>query len=129
MIDKKVPDEALSPDQYTLKKAVKIIESNLQDPSFEVEILASELNMSRTTLYRKMKTLTGQSATEFIRNTRLKKAIEMIEKEKLSIEEVGMAVGFNSHSYFSHCFRQYFGKTPSEFITELKNRKNNETAT
>ena len=79
-----------------------------------------DLNMSRTSLYRRLKTLTGQSATEFIRHARLRKALNLMENGNFSIEEVSLSVGFNSHSYFSHCFRQHFGKTPSEFLMDKK---------
>lgn len=107
-------------DNQLVEKAVRIIEQNILKSDFGVDKLASDLNMSRTSLYRKLKSLTGQSATEFIRYVRLKKALSLMENGKLSIEEVSLSVGFNSHSYFSHCFRQHFGKTPSEYLTDSK---------
>jgi len=108
-------------DHQLVEKAIRIIEQKMLKSDFGVDTLASNLNMSRTSLYRKMKQLTGQSATEFIRYIRLKKALSLMEQGKLSIEEVSLAVGFNSHSYFSHCFRQHFGKTPSEYLMDRKN--------
>ena len=116
----KVTDESEYSDRQLVDKAIRIIERNMMRIDFGVDVLASDLNMSRTSLYRKLKSMTGQSATEFIRYIRLKNAITLMEGGMLSIEEVSMAVGFNSHSYFSHCFRQHFGKTPSEFITDKK---------
>lgn len=113
-------DDSEFTDSQPLDKIVRIIEKSMHRPDFGVDILASQLNMSRTSLYRKLKTLTGQSATEFIRYVRLKKALSLMESGVLSIEEVSMTVGFSSHSYFSHCFRQQFGKTPSEFVQEQK---------
>ena len=107
-------------DKQLVDKAIRIIEQNILKNDFGVDKLASDLNMSRTSLYRKLKSLTGQSATEFIRYIRLKKALNLMESGTLSIEEVSLAVGFNSHSYFSHCFRQHFGKTPSEYINDAK---------
>lgn len=116
-----IDDSELS-DSQPLDKILRIIEKSMHRPDFGVDTLASQLNMSRTSLYRKLKTLTGQSATEFIRYVRLKKALSLMEGGMLSIEEVSMSVGFSSHSYFSHCFRQQFGKTPSEFVqTQRKN--------
>jgi signal transduction histidine kinase/ligand-binding sensor domain-containing protein/AraC-like DNA-binding protein len=102
-------------DNQLVEKAVRLIETNMHRPDFGIDLLSSGLNISRATLYRKMKLLTGQSATEFIRYIRLKKALSLMENGNLSIEEISMTVGFNSHSYFSHCFRQQFGKTPTEF--------------
>jgi signal transduction histidine kinase/ligand-binding sensor domain-containing protein/DNA-binding response OmpR family regulator len=116
----KVADESEYSDHQLVDKAIRIIEQNMMRIDFGVDRLASDLNMSRTSLYRKLKSTTGQSATEFIRYIRLKKAITLMEGGMLSIEEVSMAVGFNSHSYFSHCFRQHFGKTPSEFLLDKK---------
>jgi YesN/AraC family two-component response regulator len=115
------PQEELDAnDKQMVDKAIRIIEQNLLKSDFGVDKLASDLNMSRTSLYRKLKSLTGQSATEFIRYVRLKKALSLLESGNLSIEEVSLAVGFNSHSYFSHCFRQHFGKSPSEYLTDTK---------
>jgi signal transduction histidine kinase/ligand-binding sensor domain-containing protein/CheY-like chemotaxis protein/AraC-like DNA-binding protein len=107
-------------DQQLLEKALRIIDTNMIRSDFGVDRLASDLNMSRTSLYRKLKALTGQSATEFIRHARLRKALSLMENGNFSIEEVSLSVGFNSHSYFSHCFRQHFGKTPSEFLMDKK---------
>jgi signal transduction histidine kinase/ligand-binding sensor domain-containing protein/CheY-like chemotaxis protein/AraC-like DNA-binding protein len=107
-------------DNLLVDKAIRIIEQNMMKNDFGVDKLASDLNMSRTSLYRKLKFVTGQSATEFIRYIRLKKALNLMESGSLSIEDISLTVGFNSHSYFSHCFRQHFGKTPSEFLMDKK---------
>ena len=115
-----IPDDSDLADATPLDKIIRIIEKSMHRPDFGVDTLASHLNMSRTSLYRKLKTMTGQSATEFIRYVRLKKALALMEGGVLSIEEVSMTVGFSSHSYFSHCFRQQFGKTPSEFVQSQK---------
>lgn len=103
-----------------MERALLIIEKNMLNSEFSVEKLAQEMNVSRTSLYRRLKLLTGQSATEFIRHARLKKALSLMETSNLSIEEISIAVGFNSHSYFSHCFRQHFGKKPSELMFDRK---------
>jgi YesN/AraC family two-component response regulator len=113
-------DEVEPNDNMLVDKAIRIIEQNMMKNDFGVDKLASDLNMSRTSLYRKLKFVTGQSATEFIRYIRLKKALNLMESGNLSIEDVSLSVGFNSHSYFSHCFRQHFGKTPSEFLMDKK---------
>jgi len=76
--------------------------------------------VSRSTLHRKMRVLTNQSATEFVRYVRMKKAIKLMKEGNFNIDEIGYAVGFNSHSYFTQCFRKQFGMTPSEYIQEQK---------
>ncbi len=124
-IEKNLLADSLSPNQLFLEKANRIIKANLTSLTFDVDILASDLHMSRATLHRKLKALTGQSATEFIRNIRLKKSVEMMEKGSFSIEEVGIAAGFNSHSYFTHCFKQYYGKTPSRYLAEIRSIRKN----
>lgn len=113
-------DDLEPADSMLVDKAIRLIEQKMLRSDFGVDTLARDLNMSRTSLYRKLKSLTGQSATEFIRYVRLKKALSLMESGNLSIEDVSLAVGFNSHSYFSHCFRQHFGKSPSEFLVDKK---------
>ena len=115
-----INEELENNDALLVDKAVRIIEQNMMKRDFGVDKLASDLNMSRTSLYRKLKFVTGQSATEFIRYVRLKKALNLMQSGILSIEDISLTVGFNSHSYFSHCFRQHFGKTPSEFLMDKK---------
>ena len=74
------------------------------------------MGVSRMQLHRKLKALTGYSTSEFIRNQRLKLAKQLIEQDKISISEVGYTVGFNDPSYFSKCFKQDFGQSPSEYL-------------
>jgi AraC-like DNA-binding protein len=70
--------------------------------------------MSRSQLHRKLKALTDQSSSEFIRNIRLKRAAELIKKKFGNTAEVSYEVGFNSVSYFIKCFKEVYGKTPTE---------------
>lgn len=104
-------------DQKFLEKAIDYIQQNLTDTELSVENLAYYLLMSRSQAYRKIKALTGQSVTEFIRTIRLKMAIALLEEGKLSISEIGFKVGFTSPAYFTKCFRLQFGRSPSEYIT------------
>jgi DNA-binding response OmpR family regulator/nitrogen-specific signal transduction histidine kinase len=110
-------------DKKLLLKAVSIVEANISDPDLSVETLTDQLNLSRTHLYRKLKSLTNQSATEFIRNVRLKNAIKLMDEGKLKINEIGYAVGFNSHNYFTRSFKKQYGISPSEYIQD-KSRHN-----
>ncbi len=97
-----------------LQKAVRIIESRMSDENFGMPQLCRELNMSRTNLFRKLKALTGKSATLLIRTLRLEKARELLESREMNVTEVAFAVGFNSPNYFARVFREEFGIAPSE---------------
>ena len=115
-------DTSLMPaDKHLVNKSIRIIDRHLQDVNFSVETLAFELNISRSSLHRKIRALTNQSSSEFIRYIRLKKAIQLMKDGNYNIDEIGYAVGFNSHSYFTQSFKKQFGKTPSAYMNDLKN--------
>ncbi len=103
-------------DQLFLNKAVKVVYQNLDNAEFDVQQFCSLTNVSKTLLYSKLKTLTGQSATEFVRNIRLKEARQILlnTENELTVSEVSYKVGFNDPLYFSRCFKKYFGIPPSE---------------
>lgn len=108
------PTHTSSLDKEFIAKVLKFINENLQDSQLGVESLAEELFLSRSQLYRKIKSLTGQTANEFIRKVRLLKAKELIENGYDSIGEIGFKVGFSSPSYFTKCFKAEFGILPTE---------------
>lgn len=109
-------------DEKFLQKAIGIVEKNISNTEFSAEDFASEIGMSRSNLHIKLKALTNQSATEFIRIIRLKKAIELLSTQQYNISEVSYMVGFNSISYFNRCFKFQFGVTPSEYVESCKNK-------
>ena len=96
------------------------VHNNISNSSLGVEHLADELFLSRSKLYRKIKALTGDTATEFIRKIRLEKAKELLEKTDLTVSEIGYKVGFSSPSYFTKCFKNHFGKIPKEIRFQKK---------
>lgn len=108
-------------DEEFINKAIKIVEDNLVEPKFNIEFLCREMGFSRTALYSKIKTLTDQSISEFIKLIRLKKAIELFREGKKSVNEVAFLVGFKTHSHFSRCFSEEFDMSPTEFISKLEN--------
>ncbi len=112
--------QKFQPDRELLEKASEIIGNHIVDLAFTVDVLAYELNLSRSSLHRKLKSLTNQSATEFIKFVRINKSIELIERGETNIDEICFKVGFNSHSYYSMCFKRQLGKTPSEYISRMK---------
>ena len=107
-----------SADEKFLQRLQYIIDNKLENPDFSSDEFASEVGMSRMQLHRKLKSLTGLSATEFIRNERLKIATTLLAKGNLTVSEVAYAVGFNDVSYFSKCFREQYSITPSDFIAK-----------
>lgn len=104
----------LHPQNDFLQKVIAIIEENLSDEDFEVPDLAEQLNMSRSNLLRKVKSLSGLSVSVFIRQVRLHHAKELLKDGSLTASEVSFKVGFSSTSYFTKCFRESFGYPPGE---------------
>jgi len=107
-------------DEQFLKQAVKKVEEKLSDETFDFDQFALDMATSKSTLHRKLKSLTGLSPVEFIRNIRLKHAIQMLTTNMGNISEIAFAVGFNDPKYFSRCFKIEFGLTPREFQDSKK---------
>jgi AraC-like DNA-binding protein len=91
-----------------------IINDNISKPELNVDFLASKIFLSRSQLYRKIKSLTGVSVNEFIRNVRLEKAKSLIDEGDDNINEVSYKVGFTSPSYFTKCFKTKYGHVPTQ---------------
>lgn len=110
-----------SADERLIRRVVDIINKRLSDPELSVENLASEVGLSRVHLHRKLKELTNQSPSDFIRNTRLRQAAHLLKEKKLNIAEVAYATGFNSTSTFTVSFKKFYGVTPSTFANPVEN--------
>lgn len=106
----------ISHEKVLLKKAFDVVEKNIANPLFSVEKMGEEMGMSRASLHRKIKEITGFPPSELIRNIRLRKAASMLRSEVDSVSQIGFAVGFEDHSYFSKSFKKQFGITPSEYM-------------
>lgn len=104
-----------SADEKFLNKAIQIIEENLGDCDFDVTAMTGEIGMSRMQLFRKLKALTNQTPSEFIRTIRLKRAAQLLKKNFGNVAEITYEVGFNNLSYFAKCFRELYGVSPSEY--------------
>ena len=105
-----------SVDADFIQKAISVVEKNISDPDFNSDKFCKEIGLSRSSLHRKLTALTSQSASEFIRTLRLKRAVKLLEQSGHSVEEVSYKVGFTSPAYFTKCFKSLFGRTPSEYI-------------
>ena len=110
-------------DQVLLNKAIQIVERNLGNQIFDLNILAQEMCMGRSTLFKKIKGVTGQTPKDFIVNIRLKKGLELLkENPNLAITDIALMVGFNDASYFIRLFRQNFGMTPHQYRIKKNER-------
>lgn len=109
-------------DKEFMDKLLSIIDSQLINPDLDIEFLCSEIGMSRTKLYQKIKNITGQSIGEFVRTIRLRKAVEIMTTEDTLLTEVMYRVGIQTQSYFTKAFKKEFGKTPSQFLQELNKK-------
>lgn len=108
-----------SKDKAFIKKLKKIIKANLEHDSFGVSELSAEIGLSRSQLHRRLKHITGKSSSQFIREYRLEKAMEMLKKKLLTASEIAYRVGFTSPTYFNTSFHNFYGYPPGE----VKNQK------
>lgn len=102
-------------DEAFIKKAVQLIEKNIDNADFSVEELSSELCVSRVTLYKRALALTGKSPVDLIRTIRLKRAAQLLESSQLTISQIAYKVGFKSQKYFVRCFKAEFNCLPSAY--------------
>lgn len=109
-----------SPDEKLIKKIMKTITNELANPAFGVEELSKAVGLSRTHLYRKILEITQQTPVEFIRNTRLAKAANLLEQNKFYVSEVAFMTGFTEMSYFRKIFKDFYGVSPSDYAAGKK---------
>jgi signal transduction histidine kinase/ligand-binding sensor domain-containing protein/DNA-binding response OmpR family regulator len=107
--------EITSMDEKFVKKAVALVEANINNPDFLVEDLCREIGMSRVYFYKKILALTDKTPIKFIRYIRLKRAAELLEKSQMFVNEIAYQVGFNDPKIFSKYFKEEFGTSPNEY--------------
>ena len=110
------------PDREFMTRVMDVVSTHYKDPDFDVENFSKAIGMSTSQLYRKIRGLTGKSPVDFLRSFRLETAATLLKKGNDSVSEVCYAVGFNTPSYFTKCFRETYGVPPSEFVV-LSNEK------
>ena len=104
-----------SPDEDFLKGVIACIEKNIDNSEYTIDSLSTDIVMSRMSLYRKMKSLTGQTPADFIRTVRLKTAAKLLKEEKCTVSEACYRTGFASPQNFSKHFKEMFGVLPSQY--------------
>lgn len=110
-------------DKQFLEDLIALIEANLVNPELNIDLLCTQMGMSRTKLYNKLRGLTNQSINDFVRSVRLKNAVKLMANQDVSIAEVMYSVGIQTQSYFTKAFKAEYGKTPSQFLKELQGRR------
>ena len=105
-------------DQEFIRKAISIVESNMDDTEFRVDRFAREMGMGKTTLLKKLRALTGEAPGSFIRSMRLKRAAQLLSKGEMSVSDTLLYVGIHDASYFSRAFKRQFGVAPSQYGKE-----------
>ena len=107
-----------SVDEKFLTDITRLIEEHLEDPELNVQKLAELSGLNSKQVYRKLKLLTGNTAVDYIKSIRLKKAAMLLSQKKFTVAEVMYMVGFSTHSYFAKCFMDKYGKTPKVYMDE-----------
>ena len=103
-------------DKDFVEKFKKIIEEKMSDSGLNVEDLGKDMGLSRVLLYRKIKSLTNYAPNELLRMARLKRAASLLASSELTVAEIAYEVGFTSPSYFTKCYKEQFGESPTEFL-------------
>ncbi|MBP5680424.1 MAG: helix-turn-helix domain-containing protein, partial [Bacteroidales bacterium] len=107
-------------DQEFIQKLMAVLESRLSNGDLQVNDLADNMNMSRATLYRRLKQAVDLSPNDFIHQVRMRRSAELLATTSDSIAQIAYSVGFNNPKYFSKCFRQDFGVSPAEYRAKKK---------
>lgn len=114
-------------DELFLKSLGDIVSKHMQNPDFSLDEMAELLNMSRSSLNRKIKGLLDLTPNDYIRIERLKKAATLLKEQEHKINEICYIVGFNTPSYFTKCFKEQFGVLPKDFISSLSKKEKRQT--
>jgi YesN/AraC family two-component response regulator len=114
--DKLEKPEVKGNDEQLMERIMKVVNKNLSDSDFNVDMLTREVGISRTQLHRKMRELTGLTTSEFIRNIRLEQAARLLKEQKINVTQVAYTVGFSNLAHFSTLFRKHFGMSPTEYV-------------
>jgi AraC-like DNA-binding protein len=105
-------------DEQFLEKIQNVLDEKLTGSNFSAQEFSVAMGMSRMQLHRKLKALTGLTTSEFVRSQRLRLAASLLEKSDANVSQIGYRVGFNDPSYFTRCFKEAYGCSPTEFTSE-----------
>ena len=118
--DDDIPEIIMTPEQQFLEKALNCIHEHLNDSSYDRDTFAADMGASSSTLYNKLRAITGMNVNAFIRDIRMKEARRLAEKDPtMRVSDLAYKVGFQDPKYFSTCFKKYFGIQPKEYMERL----------
>lgn len=110
-------------DDLLMKRIMKSVNENISNSDYSIEQLSVDAGISRAQLHRKLKDITGVSASDFVRNQRMERAAKLLRERKINITQIAYTVGFTNEAHFSTVFRKHFGVPPSEYINRLDEEK------
>ena len=116
-------EEVENLNKIFINRARHVVEHNLSNPDMGVEWLAQEMNMSRSTFTRKIKSITGKTPLEFIRQIKMTYAKKLLQDQTLNISEIATALGFSDRKRFTTCFKEEFGMPPTAYQKQQKREK------
>lgn len=110
-------------DEKFLTDLKQLMEQNIDNSSLVVDDLVNEMALSRSVFFKKLKALTGLAPIEYIREMRLQRAIQLMESSQYNMTQIAYMVGLNDPRYFSKCFKQRFGVTPTDYRTKFQKQE------
>lgn len=116
--------EIVQLDELLLEKILKAVEDNMSEPDFDVSVLSSKVGMSRSSLTRKLKSITGLTPLEYIKKVKMKHAKLLLEDHSKTVAEIALTLGYFNRKHFTQCFKDEFGITPSEYQKNLSENNN-----
>ena len=111
---------SISPDRRFLDTFLKAMDKHMSNTNLKIEVIGDEIGLSRVQLYRKVKALTGMTPIEILRETRLKRAMQLLKTTDKTVSEIANEVGFATPGYFSSCFKKQYDKYPTDIREEMK---------
>ena len=113
-------EQAETPEPLFIVRFKDVVEARLADSELSVDDLAAAMNLSRVQLYRKVKAISGSSPIELLRTARLNRGYQLLLQTNKTISEIAYEIGFTAPSYFTRCFKNEFGISPSDLQAKLK---------
>ena len=107
-------------DDALMERIMRSVNAHMSDSEYNVDMLASDVGLSRAQLHRKMKEMTGIATGKFLRNLRMEQAARLLREGKVNISQVADKVGYIDQAHFSSAFKNHFGMSPSEFVARNK---------
>ena len=102
-------------DEQFMQTVKNVVEKQMENPEFTIDMFAQEVNMGRTAFYQKLKNITGMTPIDFLQTMRLKRGVQLMESGEYNVSTVAYKIGFNDPKYFSKCFKKHMGVTPTEY--------------